>query len=72
MKTNAVLQRVEDDATPCSVVSSVLFGISPDMISGGNHVVDLDAKHVEEKFVDLNAARKRRRPQKWVVKMHKS
>ena len=47
MKTKEVSKRLEDDTTPCSLVSSVLFGISPDMISGGNHVVDLDAEHVE-------------------------
>jgi len=47
MKTKAVSQRVEDVATPCSSVSSVSFGISADVISGGDIVANFDAKHVE-------------------------
>ena len=51
MKTKTVSQRVKDGATPHSLVGSVTFGISPDVTPGGDRVVVLDAKHVEEKLL---------------------
>jgi len=48
MKTNAVSQRVEDDATPYSPVGSVSFGISSNVTPGGDHAVGWDVKHVEK------------------------
>ena len=47
MKAKDGSQRVNVDATPPSPVGSILVGISSDETSGENHVVVLDAKHVE-------------------------
>ena len=47
MKTKKVSQRVEDDATPRSLVSSVSIGISSDVTMGRDRVDVLDAKQVE-------------------------
>ena len=55
MKTKYVSQCVEVDATPPSPVASVLFEISLDMTTGGNHVADLDAEGVDDD-VELFAA----------------
>ena len=57
IKIKEVSKRLEDDATPCSPVDSVSVRISPDVTLGENHVVVLDAKHVEER-VDLIAVRR--------------
>ena len=45
-KTKEVSQRVEVDATPPSPVSSVLVKTSPNVTSGGDHVVRVDTEHV--------------------------
>jgi len=64
---------VEDDVTPHSPVGSVSFGILSDVIPGGDHVIDLDAEHVEEKVVDLVAVRRtKKNPQNWVMKKYGS
>ena len=64
---------VEDDATSRSPVDSVSFGILPDVIPGGDHVVGLDVEHVEEKVVDLVAVRRtKKNPQNWVFKKYGS
>ena len=57
LKIKKVLQRVEGDATPRSVVGSVLIGISSDVKPSGDRIAVLDAEQVEEK-VDLIAARR--------------
>ena len=65
MKTKAVLQRVEDNSTPCSLVGSVSFRISSDVTSGEDHVAILDAEYVEVKIINLNATRRtKKNPQK--------
>jgi len=69
IKTKEILQGVEDDATLLSLVGSILFEISPDVTPGRDHVASLDVKHIEEKVIDLIAAKRtKKNPQKWVVK----
>ena len=46
-KTKKVLQWVEVDATPPSLVGSVPVGISPGVTPGGDHVVVMDTEPVE-------------------------
>jgi len=48
MKTKNVSQRIEINATTPSLVSSVSVEISPDVTTGGDHVVGLDAEQVEK------------------------
>ena len=65
MNTNKISQLVENDATPCSPVGLVSFGISLNITPGGDHVADLIAEHVEEKVVDLFAVKRTKKyPQK--------
>ena len=62
---------MEDDTTPCSLAGSVSFGILLNVSSGGDHIVGLNAEHVEEKVVDLIAVRRtKKNPQKWIVMKH--
>jgi len=64
MKTKEASQRVEDVATPCSQIGSVLVGISPNVILSGDRVAVLDTKQVKEKN-DLFIARgTKKNPQK--------
>jgi len=59
-----VSQRVKVDVTPPSPVGSISVGISPNVTSGGDHVVMMDTEHVElfaAKETKLNS-------QKWVKK----
>ena len=47
LKTKDVSHRVEVDAILPSPIGSVSVGISPDEISGGDHVVVMDTETVE-------------------------
>ena len=70
-KTKEVSQRVEVDATPPSPVSSVSVKTSPDVTSGGDHVVRVDAEQVEDidENVELFAAIGTKvKPRSWVKK----
>ena len=49
MKTKTISQWVENDATPRSPIGLVSFGISPNVMRSGDHVVGLDTEHIEEK-----------------------
>ena len=58
MKIKDVSQRVEVDATLPAPIASVSFGISPDVTTGGDHVVDLDAEDTNEDvelFADIGS-----------------
>ena len=60
-------QRVKVDVTPPSPVGSISVGISPNVTSGGDHVVMIDTEHIE-----LFAAKETKmNSQKW-VKKHES
>jgi len=63
LKTKEVSQQVEDDATLCSPIGSVLFGISLDMTPGGDHIADLNVIHVEEKIDLIASKRTKENPQ---------
>ena len=73
-KSKNVSQRMEVDATSPLPVGSVSVRISPDVISGEDHVVSFDAKQVED--IDENvklfvAIGTKINPRKW-VKKHES
>jgi len=51
-ETKEVSQRVEVDAIPSSLVGSVSVKTSPDVTSGGDHVVRVDT--VQIKDIDEN------------------
>ena len=73
-KIKEVSQRVEVNATPPSLVSSVSVKTSPDVTPGGDHVVRADVEQVEDidENVELFAAIGTKvKPHTW-VKKHES
>jgi len=61
---------VEVDATPPSPVGTVSFGMSPDVISGGDHVASLNVEQVEDVEV-FAVTETKMNLRKW-VKKHES
>ena len=56
------------DATLPSPVALVLFGISMDVTTSGDHVVDLDAEDIDETVELFAATGTKMNPRKWAKK----
>jgi len=64
-------QQVKVDATSPSPVTSISFGISPNVTTGGDLVTNLNAENIDKDVELFTAIGTKMNPQKW-VKKHES